>query len=252
MMRTILQSQLLPPPPIKLRHSSLLFSPSQHSRPNLKFTSKSSPSPPTITMASIKVHGVPMSTATMRVLAALYEKELEFELIPVDMRAGAHKQEPFLSLNPFGQIPALQDEYIGDEYSEKGEKLMCPGCNKVKALTKVWLNVEGQQFDPIASKIAFERIFKGMFGMTTDPAAVQELEGKLVRVLDIYEARLSKSEFLACDCFTLADLHHLPVIHYLMGTDSKALFESRPKVCEWVKKITARPAWAKVVDLQKQ
>lgn len=129
---------------------------------------------------------------------------------------------------------------------------MCPGCNKVKALTKVWLNVEGQQFDPIASKIAFERIFKGMFGMTTDPAAVQELEGKLVRVLDIYEARLSKSEFLACDCFTLADLHHLPVIHYLMGTDSKALFESRPKVCEWVKKITARPAWAKVVDLQKQ
>ncbi|CAN6815851.1 unnamed protein product [Brassica oleracea] len=264
MMGTILQSRLLPPPPpIKLSHSSLLFSPSQqHSRSNLKFTSKSSPS--TITMASIKVHGVPMSTATMRVLAALYEKELEFELIPVDMRAGAHKQEPFLSLNPFGQIPALQDgdltlfesraitEYIADEYSEKGEKLMCPGCNKVKALTKVWLNVEGQQFDPIASKIAFERVFKGMFGMTTDPAAVQDLEGKLVRVLDIYEARLSKSEFLACDCFTLADLHHLPVIHYLMGTDSKALFESRPKVCEWVKKITARPAWAKVVDLQKQ
>ncbi|KAL0711456.1 hypothetical protein Bca4012_018434 [Brassica carinata] len=254
MMRTIL-------PPINLRHSSLLSSPS-HSHSNLKFTSKSSP--PTLTMASIKVHGVPMSTATMRVLAALYEKELDFELIPVDMRAGAHKQEPFLSLNPFGQIPALQDgdltlfesraitEYIADEYSEKGEKLLCPGCNKVKALTKVWLQVEGQQFDPIASKIAFERIFKGMFGMTTDPAAVQELEGKLVRVLDIYEARLSKSEFLACDCFTLADLHHLPVIHYLMGTDSKTLFESRPKVSEWIKKITARPAWAKVLELHKQ
>ncbi|KAJ4873975.1 hypothetical protein Rs2_44261 [Raphanus sativus] len=263
-MRTILQGSLLPPPPIKLSHSSLLFSPSHSHYSNLKFTTKSSPSPPTITMASIKVHGVPMSTATMRVLAALYEKDLDFELIPVDMRAGAHKQEPFVSLNPFGQIPALQDgdltlfesraitEYIADEYSEKGEKLMCPGCNKVKAITKVWLNVEGQQFDPIASKIAFERIFKGMFGMTTDPAAVQELEGKLVRVLDIYEARLSKSEFLACDCFTLADLHHLPVIHYLMGTDSKTLFESRPKVAEWVKKITARPAWAKVVDLQKQ
>ncbi|KAJ0239964.1 Glutathione S-transferase F8 [Hirschfeldia incana] len=263
MMRTILQGRLLPPPPIKLRHSSLLFSPS-HSHHNLKFTTKSSPSPSRITMASIKVHGVPMSTATMRVLAALYEKELEFELLPVDMRAGAHKQEPFLSLNPFGQIPALQDgdltlfesraitEYIADEYSEKGEKLTCPGCKKVKAITKVWLNVEGQQFDPIASKIAFERIFKGMFGMTMDPAAVQELEGKLVKVLDIYEARLSKSEFLACDCFTLADLHHLPVIHYLMGTDSKTLFESRPKVSEWVKKITARPAWAKVVDLQKQ
>jgi len=94
-------------------------------------------------MASIKVHGVPMSTATMRVLATLYEKDLQFELIPVDMRAGAHKQEAHLALNvtpfslslftnkqnwkhfmfgfsnyltmifvlfqPFGQIPALED-----------------------------------------------------------------------------------------------------------------------------------------------
>ncbi|KFK37514.1 hypothetical protein AALP_AA4G267100 [Arabis alpina] len=215
-------------------------------------------------MAGIKVHGFPMSTATMRVLAALYEKELDFDLIFVDMRAGAHKQESFLSLNPFGQVPALEDgdltlfesraiaEYIVEEYSEKGEKLFCPGCKKVKAATKVWLQVEGQQFDPIASKLAFESVFKGMSGMSADPKAVEELEGKLVKVLDIYEARLGKSEFLACDCFTLADLNHLPAIHYLMGTDSKKLFESRTKVSEWVKKITARPAWAKVVELTKQ
>nr|AAK64009.1 At2g47730/F17A22.12 [Arabidopsis thaliana]AAL76154.1 At2g47730/F17A22.12 [Arabidopsis thaliana] len=177
-------------------------------------------------MASIKVHGVPMSTATMRVLATLYEKDLQFELIPVDMRAGAHKQEAHLALNPFGQIPALEDgdltlfesraitQYLAEEYSEKGEKLISQDCKKVKATTNVWLQVEGQQFDPNASKLAFERVFKGMFGMTTDPAAVQELEGKLQKVLDVYEARLAKSEFLAGDSFTLADLHHLPAIHY--------------------------------------
>ncbi|CAN7006619.1 unnamed protein product [Brassica oleracea var. botrytis] len=212
----------------------------------------------------IKVHGLPISTATMRVLATLYEKGLDFEIVPVDMKAGAHKQEPLISLNPFGQIPALLDgdltlfesraitEYIAEEYSDKGEKLLCQGCKKLKATTKVWLQVEGQQFDPIASKLAFERVFKGMLGMTTDPAAVEDLEAKLVKVLDIYEARLSKSPFLAGDCFTLADLHHLPIIYYLMGTDSKKLFESRPKVNEWIKNITARPAWVKVLHLQKQ
>ncbi|XP_009142506.1 glutathione S-transferase F8, chloroplastic [Brassica rapa] len=212
----------------------------------------------------IKVHGVPISTATMRVLATLYEKGLDFELVPVDMKAGAHKQEPLISLNPFGQIPALLDgdltlfesraitEYIADEYNNKGEKLLCQSCKKLKAITKVWLQVEGQQFDPIASKLAFERVFKGMLGMTTDPATVEDLEAKLVKVLDIYEARLSKSPILAGDCFTLADLHHLPIIYYLMGTDSKKLFESRPKVSEWIKKITARPSWVKVLNLQKQ
>jgi len=50
-------------------------------------------------MAAIKVHGIALSTATQRVLATLHEKELEFELVPVDMKAGEHKKEPFLSLN---------------------------------------------------------------------------------------------------------------------------------------------------------
>lgn len=50
-------------------------------------------------MAGIKVHGVPISTTTMRVLATLYEKGLDFELVPVDMKGGAHKQEPLISLN---------------------------------------------------------------------------------------------------------------------------------------------------------
>lgn len=80
-------------PPIK-HHSFLHSSPSSHSKKKIRSKKTNS-----IIMASIKVHGVPMSTATMRVLAALYEKDLQFELIPVDMRAGAHKKEPFLSLN---------------------------------------------------------------------------------------------------------------------------------------------------------
>lgn len=50
-------------------------------------------------MAPIRVHGTPFSTAVGRVLATLYEKELEFELVAVDMKAGEHKKEPFLSIN---------------------------------------------------------------------------------------------------------------------------------------------------------
>jgi len=50
-------------------------------------------------MAKIKVHGSPISTATMRVTATLYEKELEFEFVSINMRDGGHKKEPFISLN---------------------------------------------------------------------------------------------------------------------------------------------------------
>ena len=50
-------------------------------------------------MATLKLHGTPISTNTQRVLATLYEKEVEFELVNVNLGAGEHKQEPHISLN---------------------------------------------------------------------------------------------------------------------------------------------------------
>jgi len=50
-------------------------------------------------MATIKVHGSPFSTATMRVTATLYEKQIEFEFVNINLRNGEHKKEPFISLN---------------------------------------------------------------------------------------------------------------------------------------------------------
>ena len=50
-------------------------------------------------MATIKLHGGPFSTATMRVAAALYEKQLDFEFFRIDLRNGEQKKEPFISLN---------------------------------------------------------------------------------------------------------------------------------------------------------
>ena len=50
-------------------------------------------------MAVLKVHGSPFSTATMRVVSALYEKGLQFEFVSIDMKVGQHKSEAFLALN---------------------------------------------------------------------------------------------------------------------------------------------------------
>ena len=50
-------------------------------------------------MAAIKVHVNPLLTASMQVLTTVYEKEVDHEFVFVDMRAGEHKEEHFLSLN---------------------------------------------------------------------------------------------------------------------------------------------------------
>ncbi|XP_030947680.1 glutathione S-transferase PARB-like [Quercus lobata] len=216
-------------------------------------------------MAAIKVHGSPLSTNTLRVLATVYEKELDHEFVLVDMSAGEHKKEHFLSThNPFGQVPAFEDgdlklfesraitRYIACEYADKGTQLIYQDSKKM-AITSVWMEVEGQQYKQIATKLAWELVYKPLLlGMSADKAIVEENEPKLAKVLDIYESRLAQSKYLGGDCFTLADLHHLPTLHYLFGTQVKKLFDSRPHVSAWIADITARPAWLKALALQSQ
>lgn len=121
---------------------------------------------------------------------------------------------------------------------------------KKTALVSVWSEVEAQKYEPPATKLTFELAIKPMLGMATDDAVVKEQEEALGKVLDVYEARLAESKHLGCDCFTLADLHHLPTMMFLMGTRAKALFESRPHVRAWSADIMARPAWQKVLAMK--
>lgn len=211
-------------------------------------------------MASIKVYGSPYSTATMRVTATLYEKQIEFEFVNINLKNGEHKKEPFISLNPFGQVPAFEDgdlklfesraitQYINNEYADKGTKLTSNDSKKI-AIMGVWSEVESQHFDQVASKLVWELGIKSLFGIPLDPIIVEENEAKLDSILDVYEKRLSESKYLGGDSFTLVDLHHLPSLHYLMKSQSKKLFESRPHVSAWVADITARPAWSKVLAM---
>ncbi|CAI0394352.1 unnamed protein product [Linum tenue] len=161
-------------------------------------------------------------------------------------------------LQPFGQVPAYQEgdltlfesraitDHIAQKFASKGAQLVTG-----EAEMKVWLQVEINHFEPASSQLGWEQVFKPMFGMTTDPAAVEANEAKLTKVLDVYEARLSKSKYLGGDQFTLVDLHHLPNLQCLIGTPTKKLLDSRPKVSAWIADITGRPAWAKVLAMQK-
>lgn len=84
---------------------------------------------------ALKLYGLAMSTNTTRAMICLHEKEVDFELVPVNVFAAEHKQPPFLSKNvttskflfliyinsqtpptsfsldmqPFGLIPVLED-----------------------------------------------------------------------------------------------------------------------------------------------
>ncbi|KAL5984069.1 hypothetical protein ACLOJK_018171 [Asimina triloba] len=49
-------------------------------------------------MASVKVYGPPMSTSVSRVLVCLIEKDVDFQLLNIDMSKGHHKTPQFLKM----------------------------------------------------------------------------------------------------------------------------------------------------------
>ena len=138
--------------------------------------------------------------------------------------------------------------YISHEYGKRGEEQVYE-IPKLQGIAAAWIDVEDHQFDPPASKLIWELVFKPQKGLPTDEGVVEEEEAKLVKVLDVYEERLSNSVFLGGDKFTSADLTHIPSLYLLMKTPVKRLFEERPRVRAWYRGVMSRPGWEKMVEM---
>nr|CAD29478.1 glutathione transferase F5 [Triticum aestivum] len=204
-------------------------------------------------MAPIKLYGMMLSANVTRVTTLLNELGLEFDFVDVDLRTGAHKHPDFLKLNPFGQIPALQDgdevvfesrainRYIATKY---GASLLPTPSAKLEA----WLEVESHHFYPPARTLVYELVIKPMLGAPTDAAEVDKNAADLAKLLDVYEAHLAAgNKYLAGDAFPLADANHMSYLFMLTKSPKADLVASRPHVKAWWEEISARPAWAKTV-----
>ncbi|XP_026663569.2 glutathione S-transferase 3-like, partial [Phoenix dactylifera] len=166
------------------------------------------------------------------------------------------------SLQPFGQVPALQDgdiilfesrainRYIASKYKETGPDLLrSAGGPAEAAAVEVWLAVESQQFGPPVEELVFGAVINPRIGEATDQTAVERQAERLGRVLDVYEERLSKNKYLAGGEFTLADLNHMPYTYFLLRTPQADLVTPRPHVLAWWEDISSRPAWKKTAEV---
>ncbi|KAH9925143.1 glutathione transferase [Fomitopsis serialis] len=211
----------------------------------------------------LKLYGSPLSTCTRRVAAVLKEKNVPYELIAVDLASGAHKSPEYLAKQPFGQVPYIVEEdgfqlfesraigrYIALKYAGQGNKVL-PDPADLRAVAKFEqaASIELSNFDPFASQIAFEKVFKKNKGLgEADPARVASLTNQLLAKLDAYEVILSKQKYLAGDEVTIADLFHLTYGSMLSPLGVNALEDAtkRPNLARWWKDITSRPSWQAV------
>jgi glutathione S-transferase len=205
-------------------------------------------------MAHPIVYGPAFSSYVWSVRLALAEKGVTHVLI--DVPFGAHKQEPHLSRQPFGKVPAFEHDgfalyetqaimrYIEEAFA--GPPLQPEGIQEFARMNQVIGIIDAYGWPAIAGAILFNRVLKPRFlGGAPDEAAIAAALPRARLVLSEIDRLMGDNPFLAHEHLSLADLLAFPLLWYFARVpEGEAAFAEHPKLALWLKRMEARQSFA--------
>ena len=221
------------------------------------------------------------STCSQKVRLALAEKGLAWKGHALDLRAFDQLKPEFLALNPAGMVPVLVhdgqvitesmviNEYLDEVFPAMPLRPAEPlGRARVRAWTlyiatePTWAiktpsyqknirpalagTMGDAEFAAIAARMPDHENAKRWVAAVTRGFTRAELDAELARLaktLDRMQAALQRSEWLAGDQYTLADVDMAPFVHRLAQVGEASMIETRRRVAEWYARIKVRPAF---------
>jgi glutathione S-transferase len=198
----------------------------------------------------IQLYGGAPSTCTRKVLTALLETNTPYQLNAIDFAKREHKAEPHLSRQPFGQVPAIDDDgfvlfesrAICRYISAKANDQLVPVTLKDRALMDQWSSVEQTNFSPHAMKFVYHYTFR----RPQEPDVLEAAQAALEKAFAVLSKPLEKLSFLAGDKFTIADIGYMPYLEYLEQSPIKDKLAQYPHVAAWWGRLRERESWRKV------
>ena len=170
----------------------------------------------------IKLYDFKSSPNCQRVKVVLAEKNLPYEIIPVDLRQQEQKTPEFLKLNPYGKVPVLLDdgtalyesciinEYLNEKYPSPPLMPADPGKRaKARILTDYGL----AHLDEPYQKLRVE-LMKGQAEQKQE--TIEAAKNSLRKLLQHLENELGDQPYLAGN-FSLADAALIPRFIRLEG-----------------------------------
>jgi glutathione S-transferase len=192
----------------------------------------------------IKLYGVPLSGHVHRVRLFLSLLELPVEFVPVNLAEQENRQPEYLSKNPFGEIPVIEDGeliladstailvYLALKYDSDGKWL--PRDPIGAALVQRWLSMASGKiaYGPCAARLVT------LFGAPLDLERAKEIARKL---FDVLEPELNDRQFALGSNATIADIAAYSYIaHAPEGGISLLPY---PNILAWLDRVKALPGF---------
>ncbi|MCW8930538.1 MAG: glutathione S-transferase [Gammaproteobacteria bacterium] len=156
---------------------------------------------------SIVIHSFPLSGHSHRVILFCSLAGIPYEIVNVDLAGGEHKQEKFLSLNPDGQIPVIED---GDTVVTDSNAILVYLARKYAPSflpTDFKQEAEVQRFLTMAAgEIAFGVAAARLINVFNAPLDVDYVHQIGINALNKLEAHLKDREFLVGNQLSIADI----------------------------------------------
>lgn len=191
----------------------------------------------------MKLHYFPLSGHAHRAHLFLSLLGLDHEVVTVDLANGAHKSPEFLRLNPFGQVPVLED---GDVVISDSIAIMIYAAKKTHATD--WLPEDAkdaakvqQWLSVAAGQIAYGPCAARLLALFDFPFAADEVIARSHSILKLIEDRLSTNEWIALDHPTVADV----ALYSYIANAPEGNVDLAPyaNVRAWLKRIEALPVF---------
>lgn len=191
----------------------------------------------------MKIHHHPLSGHAHRAVLFASLLGVPHELIEVDLAAAAHKSPAFLALNPFGQIPVLEDGeiVIADSNAilvhlakKAGRTDWLPEDALGAARVQRWLSVAAGELAYGACAARLITVFNASFDADEVIARAHVLLGRL-------EQHLADREWLAAAHPTIADV---AIYSYIArAPEGNVELSGYPAVNAFLRRVEALPGF---------
>lgn len=191
----------------------------------------------------MKLYYFPLSGHAHRAHLGLSLLGVPHDIVEVDLKGGEHKKPQFLAMNPFGQVPVLEDDgiyisdsnailvYVAKKYNRTD---WLPDDARGAAEVQRWLSVAAGE---LAYGAAAARLIT-VFGASFNP---QEVLARAHLMLSRTESHLRDRQWLAGDHPTLADI---ALYSYLAGApEGNVDLAGYPAVNALLARIEALPGF---------